>query len=191
MEAGNGKTSHVPVSLFGIIGGLVGATTGTYIGYERSGTLFSWQTLGDALLGAGAGAAIGLILGAGIGTIAEGAVPFNALTSIAKISSKLIQQFAGAQLFRTTPLTFTVGVIAGAGTEILFPDRFKSYIGTAALFGLPADSFALLVYDSIVRRVPGPAQESLAFVAGFNVGYFGAKDVSYLSPDFLRAIGVD
>lgn len=169
----------------GIIGAVTGASIGTYIGYRKTGTLFSKETLGYAVLGAGAGFAIGVMIGGAIGPLVGGGMPTGALGSVAKISSKLVQTVARGKFMKVSPLTFTAGVIAGVATEVTTPDAFDTWITPISLATLPADTLALVMYRTFVtRRVPGPVQETLAFVAGFNVGYFGAKNL----PDLAKTL---
>jgi hypothetical protein len=184
---GKFSTTEIMVTA-GIIGAIGGASIGTYIGYRKTGTLFSKETLGYALIGAGAGFAIGLMIGGAIGPLVGGGMPTGALGSVAKISSKLVQTVARGKFMKVSPLTFTAGVIAGVATEVTTPDAYDTWITPISLLVLPANSLGLIMYRTFVtRRVPGPVQETIAFVAGFNVGYFGAKNLPDL-PNTLRHI---
>ncbi len=181
------STSEIMVGT-GIAGALIGTSVGAYIGYKKTGRLLSKETLGYALIGGAAGFAIGLMIGGAIGPLVGGGMPTGALGSVAKISSKLVQTLARGKFMKVTPLTFSAGIIAGVATQATTPDALDEFITPLSLAALPATSIGIMMYKVFVfRRVPGPVQETLAFVAGFNLGYFGAKNLDEL-PNTIRHI---
>lgn len=183
-----GKFSTLELAVgCGIAGSLVGMVMGAYLGAQGPEGFWSWKTLEYGIIGGAVGFAAGFLIGGTIGVLVNGGLLVGPYASVLKISSKLVQQFASAT-FGTTLTVFSAAAAAGAAAEIAFPDRWHEWIEISALLALPADAVVLTIWNTVVTRVPGFAQESLAAVLGFNVGYFGAKGIGALPAKVQRAL---
>jgi RHS repeat-associated protein len=182
----SGKVSTTELMVvMGIAGAVVGLAAGTYIGYKKTGRLFSMETLTYALVGAAAGFAIGVLIGGAIGPLVGGGMPAGAMGSLARVASKIVSQIARGNLFHINRkghikfgAWFVYGVIAGAGTSFATPNAFDSWITPTALLAMSGEAIGITLWRWAQGRntAPGRLESLIAFTAGFNVGYFTAEN---------------